>query len=104
MLISILATLLFGCIYFYLKLPAVNLHAVEFYTFIFLLCAVYCAVSLLMTGFRAGSLRDYVMHDTRRGARCISAARGRRERGGECVLPGKGLCRSFETGTGRFWG
>ncbi len=62
MLISILATLLFGCIYFYLKLPAGNLHAVEFYTFIFLLCAVYCAVSLLMTGFRAGSLRDYVKH------------------------------------------
>ena len=60
MLISILATLLFGCIYFYLKLPAVNLHAVEFYTFIFLLCAVYCGCAIFTSGFQGdGSVKGY---------------------------------------------
>lgn len=62
MLISLLVTLVFGAVYYYIQLPAINIHAVEFYTFVFLLCAVYCICSLLVTGFRAAGIRDYLKH------------------------------------------
>ena len=41
MLISILITVVVGLVYFYLQLPALNLHSAEFYAFVLLLCAVY---------------------------------------------------------------
>ena len=41
MLISLLVTLVFGAIYFYVQLPALNIHAADFYTFVFLLCCCY---------------------------------------------------------------
>ncbi len=62
MLISILVTVVFGAVYFYLKLPAVNLHTAEFYTFVFALCAVYCACSLFVTGFKAVGVKEYAKH------------------------------------------
>ena len=34
---NLLVTLVFGLVYFYLELPALNLHAEEFYVFVFLL-------------------------------------------------------------------
>ena len=40
-LINLAVTLVFGLVYFYVELPAINLHAEEFYVFVFLLCAVY---------------------------------------------------------------
>ena len=62
MLISIVLTVLVGLIYFYLQLPAINLHSAEFYSFIFILCVVYCGVNLVVTGFRATNVKDYFKH------------------------------------------
>lgn len=62
MLISILVTLVFGALYYYIKLPACNLRAPEFYTFVFLTCAVYCVCSLIVSGFKASGVKDYLKH------------------------------------------
>lgn len=62
MLISILVTIVVGLIYFYVNLPAINLHATEFYTFVLILCAVYCGCNLVVTGFKATSIKDYLKH------------------------------------------
>lgn len=59
MLISLLITVVFGFIYFYMKMPALNLHTAEFYTFAYLLCAVYAGCMLFVTGFRARAPREY---------------------------------------------
>ena len=62
MLISILVTLVVGLIYFYINLPAINLHSAEFYTFALVLCAVYCICNLVVTGFKAANVKDYFRH------------------------------------------
>ena len=62
MIISLLVTIVFGLVYFYIKLPALNIHAIDLYAFIFLLCAVYCICSLVVSGFKALGLRDYLKH------------------------------------------
>ena len=62
MLISILITIVVGLIYFYVNLPAINLQATEFYTFVLILCAVYCGCNLVVTGFKATSVKDYFKH------------------------------------------
>ena len=62
MLISILVTLAVGLIYFYINLPAINLQSAEFYTFVLVLCTVYCGCNLVVTGFKAASVRDYFKH------------------------------------------
>ena len=51
-LINVVVTLLAGLVYFYFELPAINLHAEEFYVFAFLLCAVYCACAVFTSGFQ----------------------------------------------------
>ena len=51
-LISLVVTLVFGLIYFYLSLPALNLQDGNFYTFIFILCIVFVVASLFTSGFR----------------------------------------------------
>ena len=48
-LICLLVTAVVGFVYFYLELPAINLHSPEFYVFAFLLSAVYC-VTAVFTG------------------------------------------------------
>ena len=50
-LINLLVTLVVGSIYFYVTLPALNLHAESFYTFILLLCVVYIITALITSGF-----------------------------------------------------
>ena len=45
-LICLAATLVVGLIYFYFELPALNFHSPAFYTFIFILCAVYCVTAV----------------------------------------------------------
>ncbi len=45
-------TLVFGLVYFYLSLPALNLQDTNFYSFFFLLCLVYVVSSLFASGFR----------------------------------------------------
>ncbi len=62
MLISILVTLVVGLVYFYVQLPAINLHAAEFYTFVLVLCAVYCGTNIVVTGFKATGVKDYFKH------------------------------------------
>lgn len=48
--INLLVTLVFGFVYFYLELPAINLHNEDFYIFFFLLSAVYCVCSIITSG------------------------------------------------------
>ena len=57
--INTLVTLLVGAVYFYLELPAINLHAEEFYGFVLLLCAVYCGCALLTSGFQGEGAKGY---------------------------------------------
>lgn len=49
-LINLLLMLVFGFIYFYLELPAINLQNQQFYTFFFILAAAYCIISLITLG------------------------------------------------------
>lgn len=51
-LISLAVTLVFGLVYFYLSLPALNLQDGNFYTFVFILCIVFVVASLFTSGFR----------------------------------------------------
>ncbi|MEG1633597.1 MAG: CvpA family protein, partial [Oscillospiraceae bacterium] len=62
MFISILITLVFGLIYYYFELPALNIHSGSLYAFIVMLCVVYCVCELVTSGFSATSPRDYVSH------------------------------------------
>ena len=58
-LINLGVTLLFGLGYFYFELPALNVHAEEFYVFVFLLCAVYCVCAVLTSGFQGEGVKGY---------------------------------------------
>ena len=58
-LINLGVTLLFGLGYFYFELPALNFHAEEFYVFVFLLCAVYCVMAILTSGFQGEGVKGY---------------------------------------------
>ena len=58
---SLLAALVFGAIYFYLELPALNFHNDGFYWFIFLLVAVFTIALIIQQGVRGGT-RDYASH------------------------------------------
>ena len=59
-LINLAVTLVFGLVYFYVELPAINLHAEEFYVFAFLLCAVYCACAVVTSGFQGEGVKGYI--------------------------------------------
>ena len=58
-LLNILVTLVFGAVYFYLELPALNPHAEEFYVFVFLLCGVYCVCAVFTSGFQGEGVKGY---------------------------------------------
>ena len=45
--VNTLVTLLVGAVFFYVQMPAINLHAEEFYGFVLLLCVTYCILSLI---------------------------------------------------------
>ena len=51
-LISLIVTLIFGAVYFYLALPAINPQSGDFWTFLILLLVVYTVCSLITTGAR----------------------------------------------------
>ena len=60
-IIKLLITLLVGFIYFYFKLPSFNLHDLQFYTFVFVVCAVYCLLSVFTIGvYRVESVGELV--------------------------------------------
>ena len=50
LLAGVVGTLLFGLVYFYLTLPAINLHDKSFYAFFFLMSAVYCVSAFVTSG------------------------------------------------------
>lgn len=61
-LINILVTLIFGALYFYFALPAINLHDRSLYVFVGVLCVVYVACALVTSGFnleRSEGVRGY---------------------------------------------
>ena len=58
-LINLGVTLLVGIVYFYLELPALNLHSEDCYVFVFLLCAVYCVTAVITSGFQGNGFKGY---------------------------------------------
>ena len=61
-LINILVMLIVGAVYFYVALPAVNLHAREFYVFVGVLCVAYFVSALITSGMNldpANGVREY---------------------------------------------
>ena len=58
--ISLIITVVFGFLYFYFQLPAINIHSGDLYVFIILICLVWCVSSLILGGFRANSVKEYV--------------------------------------------
>ena len=50
--ISLLVTLIFGALYYYVALPPLNPQAGDFWFFLILLLAVYTVCSLIATGAR----------------------------------------------------
>lgn len=60
-IINLLITLAVGLIYFYVRLPAINLHDTAFYGMIFLMAAVYCALALMRSGRirEAGGIKEF---------------------------------------------
>lgn len=57
--VSALVTALVGLAYFYFALPAINLHAEEFYGFLLLLCVVYVTCALFLSGQEAAQRKDF---------------------------------------------
>ncbi len=49
-LVNIIVTLVLGAAYFYMALPAINLHSRDFYVFIGFLCIVYFVSALITSG------------------------------------------------------
>lgn len=58
-LTNIAVTLAAGFLYFYFELPALNLQSPDFYTFVLLLCAVYCVSAVFTSGFRGQGAGEY---------------------------------------------
>ncbi len=57
--VNTLVTLLVGAVFFYVQLPAINLHAEEFYGFVLLLCVTYCICALFTSGFQGTGAKGY---------------------------------------------
>lgn len=60
LIFSSLITLAVALVYFYFKLPALNMHSADLYVFVILVSVVFCVCELVGMGFHAESLRDYV--------------------------------------------
>ena len=58
-LINLLVTLIFGAVYFYVTLPAINLKSPDFYIFALLLCAVYAVCAVITSGFQGTGAKGY---------------------------------------------
>lgn len=56
--VSLLIALAAGALYFYFALPAINLHAEDFYAFLLLLCVVYVISALFLSGRGAAERKD----------------------------------------------
>ena len=58
-LLNLAVTLLVGAVYFYVELTALNLHSGSLYVFVILLCAVYCVMAILTSGFQGEGAKGY---------------------------------------------
>ena len=58
-LLNLAVTLLVAAIYYYVELPALNLHSGSLYVFVILLCAVYCVMAILTSGFQGEGAKGY---------------------------------------------
>lgn len=61
-LINTLVTLIFGAVYFYVSLPAINLHDRSLYVFVGFLCVVYIVCAFITSGMNLnheGGIREY---------------------------------------------
>ena len=59
-IINLAVTVIFALAYFYLELPAINLHSENFYAYVFLCCAVYCGCAMLTSGFQGTGVGGYI--------------------------------------------
>lgn len=59
---SLIVTALVGFIYFYVYLPAINIHSEDFYGFIMLLCIVYTGCMIFLGGFRSHSVKEFIAY------------------------------------------
>ena len=57
---SLIVTALVGFIYFYVYLPAINIHSEDFYGFIMLLCIVYTGCMIFLGGFKSRSVKEFI--------------------------------------------
>ena len=57
--LNLAVTLLVGAVYYYAELPALNLHSGTLYVFVILLCAVYCGMAVLTSGFQGSGAKGY---------------------------------------------
>ena len=62
LLISLLIALVFGAVYFYFKLPALNVHSGDFYWFIVFLCVVFSVCMILLGGYQAVTPGEYLRY------------------------------------------
>ncbi len=53
-LVNLIVTAVVGFLYFYVTLPAINLHSSDFYMFVGVLCVVYVLCALVTSGFNLG--------------------------------------------------
>jgi hypothetical protein len=65
-LVSLLVTLIFGAVYFYLEIPALNPKAPAFWLFLVLMLVVYMVVTLIQNGARKGDGVGEVIEQTKR--------------------------------------
>ncbi len=60
--INVLVTVVLGLLYFYVSLPAINLHDSNFYGFFFILCIIYVISAFITSGFNmdsSGGIKEY---------------------------------------------
>ena len=57
--LNLAVTLLVGAVYYYAELPALNLHSGTLYVFVILMCAVYCGMAVLTSGFQGSGAKGY---------------------------------------------
>lgn len=66
LIISLLAALVFAGVYYYIELPALNIHNFGFYWFIILICLVFSACMIFLRGFRADTPMEYISYSRKK--------------------------------------
>lgn len=66
LIISLFAALIFAGVYYYIELPALNIHNFGFYWFIILICLVFSACMIFLRGFRADTPMEYISYSRKK--------------------------------------